>query len=138
MGIALLEGERLVANFAHTIGADQVGALRDFDGSGRDALALEGGFGMGGQYTRAVTIAAFADGGLVSLGNVETYNDACGMGREEFDGRTRGRISRTPGAGWVVERERAATCESETWEPVGSPEPLVLEPDERRSFTRIP
>jgi hypothetical protein len=137
LGLAILEGDRLVANFAHSLLAESVTTLRDPDGSGRDPLALEGGFGMGGQYTRGITIAAFGDYGLAALGYVDSYEDVCGAGIEGVEGPTRARISVVPGSGLVIERERKATCDSETWEPLGGPEPLELDPPDENPFEDI-
>jgi hypothetical protein len=53
--------------------ADDLWPLLDFDGDGRDELAFEAGFGMGGQHSRCVTIAAFGEVGLADLGRVSSY-----------------------------------------------------------------
>lgn len=137
LGVAILEGNRLVANFAHTLLAESVATLYDPDGSGRDALAFEGRFGMGGQYTRGVTIAAFGQRGLVALGHIDTYEDVCGARPEGGEGPALARISVVPGTGLVIERERKASCDSEAWEPVGGPEPLALDPPETNPFEDI-
>ncbi len=138
-GLAILEGDELVRNIAMVLLAENVDAYRNFDGSGRDAFALEGGFGMGGQYTRGETIAAFEEEGLVELGRVDTYNDICGTGRPDAPGPTSATITVAPGKGFMIQRFRKATCESESKrEPVGEPEPLVLKPDARNPFEDIP
>lgn len=133
-GLALLEGDRLVRNIAFVLIAEDLRALRDFDGNGRDELVFEGGFGMGGQFSRGVTIAAFGEEGLVELGTASVYESACGTGREGMSGPTSAKISVVPGTGLVIQRSRQLSCESETWEPIGGPEPLVLVPSEENPF----
>lgn len=136
-GLAIVEGDRLVRNFAFVMLSEDVSTLADFDADGRDEIALEGGFGMGGQYSRGVSIAAFQEGGLSELGHVNVYEDICGMGVEGSEGPTRSEISAVAGSGLMIEHFRKSTCDSQTWEPAGGPEPLVLEPPDKNPFVDI-
>jgi hypothetical protein len=60
-----------------------------------------------------------------------------GMGDPDAPGPTSSRISLAPDSGLQIQHFSKATCESETWEPVGEPEPLVLEPPDKKPFVDI-
>lgn len=123
MGLAIVEGDRLVRNVAFEGVAQELTAVPDLDGDGRDELALIGEFGMGGQVSRSLTLASFGDGGLAGWGGASVYDGACGAMQ---DGETAARILALPGPALTVERYTKASCEGEAWEPEGSPEPLEL------------
>jgi hypothetical protein len=134
LGLAILEGDRLVRNIAFTSTAHTLWAVPDIDGDGRDEIVFAGMFMMGGQVTRGVTLASFGEDGVNELGSVVTYESACGAG---YEGSSAVRISVVRGSEIMIERFEQPSCESETWERVGEPEPLVLVPDERSSFADI-
>lgn len=120
-GLAIAEGDRLVRNVAFEGVAQGLATVPDLDGDGRDEFAFTGEFGMGGQVSRSVTLAAFGAEGLVDWGTTSINEDACAAGH---DGSTAARVTAVPGPTFTVEHYARASCEAETWEPVGEPEPL--------------
>jgi hypothetical protein len=137
-GIAIIEGDRLVRNIGFVLLAETIRTLADFDGDGLDELAFESEFMMGGQESRAVTIAAFVETGLTELGSVSTYESICGSGREGVAGPAMAKLSVVPGSGLMIERFSKSSCESNTWEPTGKPEALTLSRPEENPFKDIP
>lgn len=135
-GLALVEGERLLHNFAFTGIYFDVWALPDIDGDGRDELVLGGSFGQGGQHTSGVTLLALGEEGLSDLGSVEVYNSACAA-MAGYEWSNKARITVVPGSPIMIQSYSQSSCESETWEPTGEPEPLKLVPPEQNRFVDI-
>lgn len=130
MGLAIIEGDRLVQNVAFEGVAQELSAVPDLDGDGRDELAFLGAFGMGGQMSGTLTLASFGEHGLTDWGSIPLYDNACAAGH---DGATAARVLAHPGPEFQVEWYTQASCESETWEASSEAEPLALEaPTESR------
>ncbi|MEP0547926.1 MAG: hypothetical protein ABJF88_13405 [Rhodothermales bacterium] len=136
-GLAVVEGDRLVRNVAFEGVAQGLSAVPDLDGDGRDELALTGEFGMGGQVSRSVTLASFGTEGLADWGSTSLLDDSCAAG---YDGSSATHVTALPGPTFTVERYARASCESETWEPVGGPEALELVAPETSPYVdlRVP
>ena len=122
-GLAIIEGDRLVRNVAFEGVAQELTAVPDLDGDGRDELAFVGEFGMGGETSRSVTLASFGADGLVEWGGTGIAENACAAGH---DGATASRVVALPGPTFTVEHYTQPSCESATWEPAGGPESLDL------------
>lgn len=135
MGLAVLEEDRLVRNVAFERVAQGLWAVSDLDGDGRDELVFDGTFGMGGQWSRSVTLAAFGDDALYDRVSVAVLDDACAAGHA---GSTAARVSALPGPEFLVERYTRASCETETWEPAGDPEPLALDALSDNPYVDLP
>ena len=69
------------------------------------------------------------------LGSAEIYNSTCAMGWK--DGPTAVRISVVPGAEMMIERYDQPSCESETWQSTGGPEPFTLDSNGDTKFVDI-
>jgi hypothetical protein len=134
VGLAILEGDRLSRNIAFVGLAHDLWALPDFDGDGRDELVLAEMFMMGGQVSAGVTLVAFKDERLRELGGAGIFESSCGAGRE---GAMAARLSVAPGFPVMIEHYSRPSCESESWQPVGEPEPLVFTPAEETPYTDI-
>ena len=130
-GLALIEGDALVRNFAFSGLAHDLGTLPDIDGDGRDELLFFSSFAMGGQQTWGVGIARFSDTGLEHLGHATLYEDACGMDPERSGAPNAWRLFSAPGEGMRTQRYGRESCEAETWRPVGDPEPFASESEQR-------
>jgi len=138
MGLAIVEGDRLVRNIAFVTIAQSVRALPDIDSDGLDELAFGGMFMGQGMVTEGVTLAAFGDVGLDDFGKATTFESACGAGYGDT-GAFAARLSVVPGAEIIVEQYRQPSCDSETWEPVGEPEPLQpISTNEKTVYNEIP
>lgn len=135
-GLAILEGEQLVHNFAFVSLYDDVWALPDIDGDGHDELVFGGGFGMGGQMTSGVTLAAPGEAGLRDLWTAEIFNSACDA-QAGYEGSTSARITVVPGSPIMVQHFSQESCESESWQPRGEPEPLTLIPPGESSYVDL-
>lgn len=85
-----------------------------------------------------MTIAAFGERGLTQLGDVSTYESACGTGLPDAPGPTSARISVVAGSGLMIQRFARSSCEAEKWEPLGEPEPLALETPAKDPFQELP
>jgi hypothetical protein len=129
-GLALLEGDALVRNFAFAGLAHELETVPDIDGDGRDEILLYGSFGMGGQWTWGAGLARFSQAGIEDLGHATLYEDACGMGREDLGGPSAWRLWAVVGAGMRIQHYRRESCEAETWEPVGEPEAFTPAPEQ--------
>lgn len=134
-GLAIVEGDRLVRNVAFEGIAQELSAVPDLDGDGRDELALVGEFGMGGETSRSVTLASFGADGLADWGSTSINEDACAA---EHDGSTAARVKALPGPIFTIEHYTQATCEATTWEPVGGPEPLEFTAPESSAYVELP
>jgi hypothetical protein len=136
VGLAVVEGGRLVRNVAFEGLAQTLAAVPDLDGDGRDELVLTGEFGMGGEVSRSLTLAAFGDDGLVERGGTFLFGSDCaGRGTS---GSTAARVVAVPGPAFRVERYTQASCESEAWETDGPEEPLALDPPAGTAYTDLP
>jgi hypothetical protein len=134
-GLALIEGERLLRNFAFVSLDDDVWALPDIDLDGRDELVFGGSFGMGGQVSSGVTLVVLEEGGLRDLWTATVYESACGAG---YEGSMSARIQVVPGSAIMIQRYIQPSCESETWQAAGEPERLELVPPEGSRYVEIP
>lgn len=134
MGLAIVEDGHLTRNVAFEGIAQDLTAVPDLNGDGRDELALVGEFGMGGQTSRTLTLASFGDGGLADWGSASLYDGACGALQ---DGETSERILARPGPAFTVEHYTKASCEGGTWTAEGNPEPLELSPTET-AYVELP
>lgn len=133
-GLAILEGDQLVRNVAFESVVQDLWAIPDLDGDGRNELVFDGTFGMGGQWSRSVTLVGFGEAGLRDLAGAMINDDACAAGVE---GATAARLSFVPGAEIMVEHFSKTTCEAETWDIAGNPEPLPLTPAQVSSYVDI-
>lgn len=128
--LAVVEGDRLVRNVAFEGIAQDLSAVPDLDGDGRDELAYTGTFGMGGQESRSLTLVSFGSDGLAERGGASIYESTCATGAGD-SGSTAARVLALPGPSFgpsfTVERYVQPSCEAQTWEPVGGPEPLALD-----------
>jgi hypothetical protein len=129
-GLALIEDDVLLRNFAFSDVSHDLGTLPDIDGDGRDEFLLYSSFGMGGQRTWGAHLARFSDAGLEDLGHATLYEDACAMDPERFGGPSAWRLWAVAGAGMKIEQYRKESCETETWEPVGGPEVFAPTPEQ--------
>ena len=134
-GLAILEGDQLVRNIAFEATVQDLWAVPDLDGDGRNELVFDGTFGMGGQWSRSVTLVGFGEAGLRDLGSAMINDSSCAAGVE---GSTAARLSVTPGSDIMIEHYSQATCEGGTWEMVGEPELIGLTPAEESPYVDIP
>lgn len=124
IGLAVIEGDRLVRNVAFEAVAQDLAAVPDLDGDGLDELATSGVFGMGGSVSGSVTILALTPGGVREWGSTPVLEDACAAMR---DGSMAWRVAARPGPAFTAERYTQASCEAGTWAPDGAAEPLDLD-----------
>ena len=138
MGLAIVEGERLVRNIAFDAIAQNVRAVPDIDGDERNELALGGSFMGQGLVTEGITLAAFGDDGLHDFGQAIVFESACGAGYGDT-GALAARLSIGPGAEIVVEQFQQPSCDADIWESAGEPQPLqVISDQEKTVYTEIP
>lgn len=123
LGLAVIEGDRLLRNVAFEAVAQDLAAVPDLDGDGRDELATSGVYGMGGSVSGSVTLLGFTPDGVRTWGSAPVLEDACAAMR---DGSTAWRVAAAPGPALTAERFTQASCEAGTWAPAGRPEPLEL------------
>lgn len=135
MGLAVLEGGELVRHIAFEGPAQELRPIADLDGDGRDELVYIGSFGMGGQESRGFTLMAFGADGLAEWGGTSIYDSSCGAG---MSGTTAARVTALPGPEFLVERYTQATCETETWQSLGEPEPLDLDASTGIAYIDLP
>lgn len=137
MGLAIVEGDELVLNLAFVTIAQSVRALPDIDGDGLDELAFGGGFVGQGLAVEGATLAAFGENGLDDFGQAIVFESACGAGYGDT-GALAASLSVDSDAEIIVQNYRQPSCESETWEPVGEPEPLgPISDSEKTVYTEI-
>lgn len=132
MGLAIVEGERLVRNIAFDAIAQTIRAIPDIDGDGRNELALGGGFMGQGLVTEGITLAAFGDNGLDDFGQAIVFESACGAGYGDT-GALAARLSVGPGTTIVVEQFQQLSCDVDTWESEGEPQPLQAIADQDKT-----
>lgn len=125
LGIAVLEGDRLVHNATFEGVAQRLAAVPDLDGDGLDELALFGAFGMGGQQSESVTLVRFTEDAFAPYGSFSIYDGACAA---MHDGETASRVLALPGPSFKAERFTRATCDAEGWEAAGAAEDIKLDP----------
>ncbi len=137
MGLAIVERDQLVRNIAFVAIAHSVEALPDIDADGRDELSLRGEFVGQGLVSRGVALAEFGDEGLDDFGWAITFESACNAGYGDT-GALAARLSVVPGAEIIVEQYRQPSCDVESWEPLGEPEPLqAISDSEKTVYTEI-
>ncbi len=136
VGLAILEGDRLVRNVTFEGIAQSVASVPDLDGDGQDEIVFEGEFGMGGQNSGSMTLAAFGPDGLIDWGTEGIYDSACATGRPSTS--TASRILAHPGPTFTVEHYTQASCETDTWAPDGDPASLTLTAPEVSSYVDLP
>lgn len=137
MGLALLEEGRVVRHLAFVGVAQQLRAIPDLDGDGREELWMEGSFGMGGSTSSsAILLELPPGGGIREWGTVPTGEDSCAAGGEGRDARTY-EILAHPGPAFTIQGFRAP-CGVEGWEPLGEPEPLVPDPEGGMEYVELP
>ena len=138
MGLAIVEGDRLVRNIAFVTIAQSVRTIPDIDGDGRNELAFGGGFVGQGLVTEGTLLVALGEQGLDDIGRATTFESACGSGYADT-GASAARLSLLPGGQIIVEHYSQASCDAETWEPAGEPEPLQpISAQEKTVYTDIP
>lgn len=135
LGLAIVQDGQLVRNIGFEFFAHAVGALPDFDRDGRDEIALEGMFMMGGQVSQSIALAAFGADGVDDLGHTSIFEDACGAG---YEGSWAARLLFVPGSGMMVESYSRPTCDSKEWQLTKGPEPITLDRDKGTTFRDIP
>lgn len=127
LGLAVVAGDRLVRNVAFEAVAQDLAAVPDLDGDGRDELATSGVFGMGGAVSGSVTLLALTPEGVRTWGSAPVLEDACAA---MHDGSTATKLVATPGPSFTAERFAQASCEAGTWAADGAAAPLELEAHE--------
>ncbi len=138
MGLAIVEGERLVRNIGFNTIVQTIRAIPDIDGDGRNELALGGGFMGQGLVTEGITLAAFGDDGLHDVGQAIIFESACGAGFGDT-GALAARLSVGPGAELVIEQFQQLSCDVDVWESAGEPQPLpAISDQEKTVYTEIP
>ena len=78
MGLALIEGGRLVVNWGFEGTAHALVSAGDVNSDGRDELVFTGEFGMGGQVSRSVTLTTFGAAGPEDIG-VASFHDTSSL-----------------------------------------------------------
>ena len=137
MGLVVLQEGSVVRHLAFVGVAQQLRAIPDLDGDGREELWMEGAFGMGGFNSSSATLLALPPGGGVrEWGTVPTGENGCAAGGEDREARTY-RIVAHPGPAFTIEGFRAS-CEVEGWEALGGPEPLVPDPAGGMEYVALP
>lgn len=128
MGLVVLEEGEVVRHLAFVGVAQQLRAIPDLDGDGRQELWMEGSFGMGGSNSSAATLLELpATGGVREWGTVPTGEDGCAAGGAGREARTY-RIEAHPGPAFTLQTFRRP-CDVEGWEALGDPVPLVPDPE---------
>ncbi len=137
-GLAIVEDGKLVRNLAFVGLAQTLSSVADLDGDGHDELAFVGTFGMGGESSSYLTLAAFGAEGLVVRGGASIAYSTCGSGLEGA-GSTAARVLALSGPAFTVERYTLASCEEgATWESDGDPEPLDLDAPSGDAYVNLP
>lgn len=135
MGLVVLEDGALVRHLAFVGIAQHLRTVPDLDGDGRQELWMEGSFGMGGSNSSAATLLELPTAaGVREWGTVATGEDNCAAGGA--DARTV-RIVAYPGPAFTAQAFRSA-CETEEWESLGEPVPLVLDPERGMEWVELP
>jgi hypothetical protein len=135
VGIAVVEGDRLVRNLAFESTVYDIRSVADLDGDGLDELVELSEFGMGGQFTSSFNLISLVPGGVTVWGGEMTNDNSCAAMQP---GATAARVTALPGPELTIERYSMATCEATEWEPVGAPEPMVLDPQPATTYVDLP
>lgn len=123
MGIAVIQDGQVVRNVAFANPGQQLRAIPDLDGDGRNELVTIGSFGMGGQNTTGFTLLSFGDAGLVERSGPSILDESCGAMQE---GGSAARVTAAPGPVFTIERFGMVSCESFEWQPAGAPETIDI------------
>ena len=134
LGIAIIQDGALVRNVAFEASDQDLAAVPDLDGDGRNELVLIGSFGMGGQETTSMTLVSFADAGLRTWGGTSIQDSACAAMQE---GGTAARISAVPGPAFTIEHFTMVSCDSGEWQPAGAPEPFEFTPPDEETSVEL-
>lgn len=134
VGLAVVEGGRLVRNATFEGTNQGLRAVPDLDGDGLDELVLTGTFGMGGQWTTSMTVLSLGADGPTEYASAAISDDACAAGH---DGSTAARILAAPGPSFSVERYTKASCEATEWTPDGEAAPLDLDPPAETAYVDL-
>lgn len=135
MGIAIIQDGALVRNVAFEASEQDLAAVPDLDGDGRDELVRTGSFGMGGQETTSITLVSFGEAGLRTWGGTSIQDNACAAMQE---GGTAARITALPGPEFTIERFSLASCETGDWQPSGAPEPFAFDAPGEEAHVELP
>lgn len=135
LGLAVIQDGALVRNVAFEASAQDLAAVPDLDGDGRDELVRTGSFGMGGQESTSITLVSFGEGDLRTWGGTSIQDSACAAMQE---GGTAARITAVPGPEFTIERFAMASCETGEWQPVGAPEPFAFESPGEEAHVELP
>jgi hypothetical protein len=135
MGIAVVEDGALVRNVAFEAPTQEMTAVPDLDGDGRDELVLVGSFGMGGENSTSATLVSLADSGLRTWGGTMIQYDNCAAMQE---GGTAVRITGVPGPEFTIERFSLASCETGEYQAGGPPEPFEFTPPDEETSVELP
>lgn len=135
LGIAVVEGDRLVRNLAYESTVYDIRSVPDLDGDGLDELVELSEFGMGGQVTGSFNLISLVPGGVTVWGGETIMDNACAAMQP---GGTAARVTALPGPELTIERYSMATCEATEWQPVGAPEPMVLDPQSATTYVDLP
>lgn len=135
LGLAIVEGDRLVRNVAFEDQAQVLKAVPDLDSDGRDELFYIGSFGMGGEETGMLTLLGFAPDSLVARGHTLLYYSTCAAGT---NATTAVRVLARPGPAFTAERFTLPSCEADAWEAVADPEPFELDPPYGGRYVELP
>jgi hypothetical protein len=135
MGIAVIEDGALVRNVAFEAPAQDLAAVPDLDGDGKDELAVTGSFGMGGENSTSVTLVSLADSGLRTWGGSMIGYDSCaGSG----SGGMAARITAVPGPEFSIENYELVSCDSGEFRLGSGPEPLEFPPPGEEMSVELP
>jgi hypothetical protein len=135
LGIAVVQDDALVRNVAFEASDQDLAAVPDLDGDGRDELVRTGSFGMGGQNSTSITLVSFGDAGLRTWGATGIQDDSCAAMQE---GGTAARITAVPGPEFTIERFTLASCETGEYTPDGGPEPFTFTPPDEETSVELP
>jgi hypothetical protein len=125
MGVALIEGDRLVGNWGFEGVAHTLDGVGDIDGDGMDEIVFTGEFGMGGQVSRSMTLAAFGADGLEDIGSTSIFESSCAAG--PAGASSTAALVTWDGDAFEVERF-THSCEGGRWESAGAAAPFTLDP----------
>lgn len=126
VGLAVLDGDRVVRNVTFESPTQGLRAAPDLDGDGLDEVVLTSTFGMGGSWETSATVLSLGPEGPRSHGSTALFTSDCGTGRP---GATEAavRVLATPGPAFSAERY-TKTCDVAVWTAEGEAAPLTLDP----------
>lgn len=135
VGIAVMEGDRIVRNLTFEGSIHGLRAVPDLDGDGLDDLALTSSFGMGGSWEESVTLLSLGADGPREHGTAPVLSSGCGTGRPDAREEA-ARVLAAPGPVFSVERYTRA-CEATEWTPDGEAAPLDLDPPAEAAYVDL-